>query len=51
MLRPLRAVRRIASDDGRPLLDRIAAEADFEPDPRKAEVHGWCGGCLRDGPR
>ncbi|GAA4620180.1 hypothetical protein GCM10023196_003130 [Actinoallomurus vinaceus] len=35
-----------ASDDGT-WLSRIAAEADFEPDPLLAEVHGVCGRCLR----
>ncbi len=35
-----------AEDDGA-WLDRIAAEADFESDLRKAEVHGVCGSCLR----
>ncbi|MCO5968287.1 Fur family transcriptional regulator [Actinoallomurus soli] len=38
-----------AADDGA-WLDAIAAEADFEPDPRQAEVYGVCGSCLRTGP-
>ncbi|MFB9832940.1 Fur family transcriptional regulator [Actinoallomurus acaciae] len=40
-------VREYPADDDGAWLDRIAAEADFEPDPRKAEVQGVCGSCLR----
>lgn len=41
------AVREYPADDDGAWLDRIAAEADFEPDPRKAELQGVCGSCLR----
>jgi Fur family ferric uptake transcriptional regulator len=49
MCRRCGTVREYPAEDDGAWLDRIAAEADFEPDLRKAEVHGVCGSCLRAG--
>lgn len=40
-------VREYPVEDDGAWLDRIAAEADFEPDLHKIEVQGVCGSCLR----
>jgi Fe2+ or Zn2+ uptake regulation protein len=42
-------VREYPVEDDGAWLDRIAAEADFEPDLHKVEVQGVCGSCLRAG--